>query len=382
MSWKVNDGGKITPSRSRTDADGRVSASWMLGVGDEHEGSARLASGAAAAFSAAEPQTPTLDFLEPGLVAPRTYEGSRQTVHPDFALTPIDWGAYERHLALTPYPNGAIQFENPSVFVSRRGYRWFPEAGVSNPVAKPSGGYLSDPDLVYVPDKRELWMYFRQADSRNRISVIRSRDGITWGQPVVVVTGANQTVISPSVVRRSDTEWLMWSVNGGSRGCSDEQASVELRRSRNGITWSAPIPVALANGDLMPWHIEVQWIPELDQYWALYPSKQSGNCFTRAIFLSTSTDGINWTTYPTPVLVSGELSALADIVYRSTFRYLAETDEVRFWFSGATAVDNTYDWRTVLQRRRRSDVLARISSPPTFALRPRMNVLPPMSNPP
>ena len=120
----------------------------------------------------------------------------------------------------------------------------------------------------------------------------------------------------------------------------------------------------------------------LDQYWALYPSKQSGNCFTRAIFLSTSTDGINWTTYPTPVLVSGELSALADIVYRSTFRYLAETDEVRFWFSGATAVDNTYDWRTVLQRRRRSDVLARISSPPTFALRPRMNVLPPMSNPP
>jgi hypothetical protein len=382
VSWKVNDGGKITPFATRTDADGHVSATWSLGTGDEHEGSARLPNGAGVAFSAAEPPMRSLDFLEAGVLAPRTYDGSRQTVHPDFARTPADWGAYERHLALTPYPNGATQFENPSIFVSRRGYRWFPEAGVSNPIVHPTAGYLSDPDIVYVPDKRELWMYYRQADTRNRISVIRSRDGITWGQPVLVVSAPNQTVISPSVVRRSATEWLMWSINGGQRGCSDPKASVELRRSKDGINWSTAEPIALAIGDLMPWHIEVQWIPELEQYWAVYPVKQAGNCATREIFLSSSIDGVNWTTYPTPLLVSGELAELADIVYRSTFSYIPETDEVRFWFSGAVVEDSALNWRTVLQRRRREDVLARISNPATSTLRPRMNVLPTMINPP
>lgn len=384
VTWRVNDGGTITPAATRTDKTGRATATWTLGVGDEHEGFARLANGVGTAFSAAEPATHALDLTEAGLLSPRTYDGSRQTVHPDFARTPADWGAYELHLALTPYPNGASELENPSVFVSRAGYRWFPQAGVSNPLVHPTaGGYLSDPDLVYVPDKRELWMYYREADTKNRISVVRSHDGITWTEPVRVITAANQTVVSPAIVRRSATEWLMWSVNGGAFGCSDQSASVELRRSRNGIIWSQPAKIDLRNGDLMPWHIEVQWIPELAQYWALYPVKTAGNCLTREVFLATSDDGVRWTTYPTAVLKSGDLPELSDIVYRSTFSYNAETDEVRFWFSGANAArGQTYDWRTVVQRRRRDDIMAKISSPRISSVRVRTRVLPPMIDPP
>jgi len=384
VSWKVNDGGKITPAASRTDERGRAAATWTLGVSDEHEGSARLPNGVATAFTAAEPVTHALDLSEAGLLSPRTYDGSRQTVHPDFARTPADWGAYALHLALTPYPNGAIELENPSVFVSRAGYRWFPEAGVSNPLVRPTdGGYLSDPDLVFLPDKRELWMYYRQADTKNRISVVRSNDGITWTQPVRVINAANQTVVSPAIVRRGATEWLMWSVNGGALGCSDPNASVELRRSRNGIIWSRPAKIDLRNGELMPWHIDVQWIPELGQYWALYPAKTAGNCLTREVFLATSGDGVHWTTYPTAVLKSGDLPELSDVVYRSTFSYNAESDEVRFWFSGANAtVGKSYNWRTVVQRRRREDVMARISSPRISNVRTRTRMLPPMIDPP
>jgi len=382
VSWAVADGGTITPSSPRTDATGRVTATWNLGARDEHEGSVRLTNGSAAAFGADEGSGHEIQLLEASLLTPNTYDGSRQTVHPDFARTPADWGAYEVHLALTPYPNAANELENPSVFVSRLGYRWFPENGVKNPIVSPSKGYLSDPDLVYVPNTRELWMYYRQVDTKNRIYLVRSHDGIRWGSPAPVVDGANQTIISPTVVRKSATDWLMWSINGGPNGCSGDHASVELRRSKDGISWSAPTPIDLKNGDLMPWHIDVEWIPELAQYWALYPAKSAGSCATREIFLATSIDGVQWTTYPTPVLTSGELNELRDIVYRSTFTYVADADEVRFWFSGANALDDrSFNWRTVFQRRKREDVFTRVSSP-LLQMRAHSNAIPQLIDPP
>jgi len=39
----------------------------------------------------------------------------RAPSHPDFARTPADWGAYQLHLALTPYPNGAIELEGQRI---------------------------------------------------------------------------------------------------------------------------------------------------------------------------------------------------------------------------------------------------------------------------
>lgn len=383
VSWAVADGGTLTTSSPRSDANGLVSATWNLGGKDEHEGSVRLTNGSTAAFGAEEASGHQIDLLEASLLRPQTYDGSRQTVHPDFARTPTDWGAYELHLALTPYPNGANALENPSVFVSRLGYRWFPESGVTNPIIAPTNGYLSDPDLVYVPTGRELWMYYRKVDTKNQIYLSRSHDGVRWSAPTHVVEGANQTVISPSVVRRSETDWLMWSINGGSRGCSDNIATVELRRSRDGITWDTPVTIALRNGDLMPWHIDVQWVPEMSQYWALYPAKSAGNCATRAVYLATSADGVQWTTYPTPVLESGELYELRDIVYRSTFTYVAADDEIRFWFSGANVVDSdSYNWRTVFQRRRRGDVFGRIALTRGPAMRAQLSPLPAMIDPP
>ena len=92
---------------------------------------------------------------------------------------------------------------------------------------------------------------------------------------------------------------------------------------------------------------------------------------------------MHWTTYPTAVLKSGELPELSDVVYRSTFSYNAASDEVKFWFSGANAAaGKTYNWRTVMQRRRRADVVARISSPRVSSVRTRTRLLPPMIDPP
>ncbi|MDQ6611166.1 MAG: hypothetical protein M3Y64_01925 [Gemmatimonadota bacterium] len=385
VAWTVNDAGFIRELAALTDELGNASALWTLGREDEHDGVARVAGGAASAFSAADEDNHTLDLFEVGLVRPRTYDGSRETVHPDFVRTPDDWGAYRQHLALTPYPNGVNKMENPSLFVSRQGNRWVPQAGAKNPVVSPpEGSYLSDPDAVYVPTIREMWIYYRQVDSRNRVLLVRSKDGVKWDAPTPVLDVPNHMLISPAVVRRDDKTWNMWSVNGGTGGCSDVSSTVQLRHSVDGIKWSSPVNIDLSEGELTPWHIEVQWIPTLNQYWAVYPMKAPSRCATQKLYFATSADGVKWTRYHTPLLQAGELKELNDIVYRSTFDYNPATDEVRFWFSGANSIGlSVYDWRTVLQRMKRSDLFGKVTAPKSLVSSQHSNhALPVMINPP
>ena len=61
---------------------------------------------------------------------------------------------------------------------------WALSPGAPNPVILPDQGYLSDPDLVYVPERDELWLYYRQVTSDNIIHLIRTRDGRQWTSPV------------------------------------------------------------------------------------------------------------------------------------------------------------------------------------------------------
>ncbi len=196
----------------------------------------------------------------------------------------------------------------------------------------------------------------------NIIHLIRSRDGVHFGAPRTVVEAPNHEIVSPTVVRRSATDWLMWSVNGGVAGCSAPQTKVELRRSANGLDWSDPITVDLPRqGGYSAWHIDVQWIPSRSEYWALYNVKESGSCSTPALYLAVSADAVNWQTYPTPVLAAGAIPEFTDIVYRSTFAYDSATDNIRFWYSGARFDGTGYVWRTAYQRRTRADVFHSIA---------------------
>jgi hypothetical protein len=176
----------------------------------------------------------------------------------------------------------------------------------------------------------------------------------------------------------------MWSVNAFS-GCADPRAQVELRRSTDGINWTAaPENIELGLPGLAPWHIEVQWVAARNEYWALYNAKAPGSCTTQELFLATSTDGVAWHTHPTPVLTSGTTHALADIVYRSTFAYDPDSDVITFWYSGARFDGRNYVWSTVAQRRRRADVFNQINAPmrASPAQGSGARVLPPLTDPP
>lgn len=287
-----------------------------------------------------------------------TPDGFNQVVHPDYAMMP-DWSP-RRYMVATPYTYSDSLVENPSLYAQSPDFTWG-AFGAGNPIAKPRAGYLSDPDMVALQDRKELWVYYREVTRRNTIWLIRSPDAVHWSTPRRIVSAPNHMIVSPAVVRRDPKHWMMWAVNAGKDGCGGNETVVELRKSSDGLHWSLPAAVPLVQAPFWVWHIDVQWIPSRQEYWALYNVKTRGECFTQMLFLATSPDGVTWTTYPSPVLTLGAIPEFADIVYRSTFAYNSRTDNIRFWFSGARWQGRGYVWKTVYQRRSRAEVFAAIN---------------------
>ena len=128
------------------------------GGGDGKSAPGTMATAPLAADPAAnDPQPPS---AAPTIVPLVTYDGSGEAVHPDAVMTPAGWSATTAHVVATPYPGGAVRFENPSYYDVQSSTRWTPPANAVNPVATTSmDSHLSDPDMVYVPETRVLWMY-------------------------------------------------------------------------------------------------------------------------------------------------------------------------------------------------------------------------------
>jgi hypothetical protein len=379
ITWSATDGGSVREENALTDDEGLARASWIFG---DHAVSQTVSASFGAAqvsFHGLLRQSPPIpvDSLRPLDLS--TYDGSGQVVHPDVVFLPRSWDGGDARLAMaiTPYPYGDAHLENPSLFVSDGGPTWRTLPAAQNPVVSPTAGYLSDPALVFDASSHELRLYYRQViDGDNVILLVTTTDGVHWSTPLETVRVPSHGLISPTVVRRSATEWLMWSINGGAGGCGSQSAAVELRRSADGVAWDPPTLVALDQPGGYPWHIDVQWIAPVHEYWALYNLKSPGNCVTPALYLATSSDGVQWTTYSRPVLQRGAISAFADIVYRSSFVYTKADDMVTFYFSGARWDGARYVWSGAIQRRLRAELFASVQATGQFTLRPARRDLP------
>lgn len=292
-----------------------------------------------------------------------TFDGSGQAVHPDAAVTPSTWGGSEAELFATPYPFGDAAKENPSLYSRRSALDWPVPPGVMNPIAQPSGGYLSDPDEVFNPETGDLWLYYRAVNSENEIFLIKGAAPTQWSSPTRVVHGVNHTVVSPTVVRRAQGDWLMWAVNSGTTGCSGSSTTVELRRSADGTNWSAPVTTDLSEDGAFAWHIDVQWISARGEFWAIYNVKIPGSCTTAALHFAKSVDGLHWETQPGPVLSRGVIPAFDDIVYRSSLLYDPTSDEITLWYSGARFENDRYTWRIATESLTLQAFLLRVTTP-------------------
>jgi hypothetical protein len=292
-----------------------------------------------------------------------TFDGSGQAVHPDAAATPVGWGAGPEQLFVTPYPNGDATKENPSLYSGSSLVDWLVPAGVTNPIVRPVTGLLSDPDEVFNPETNELWLYYRAVTTENEILLIRGSGPTTWGPPTLVARGVNHTIVSPTVVRRGAGDWLMWSVNSGTSGCTSNETTVELRQSSDGVNWSDPVTTDLSETNAFAWHIDVEWIPSKQEFWATYNVKVPGSCTTSALHFAKSVDAVHWAPATGAVLVRGAIPAFADIVYRASLLYDEASDTITLWYSGARFENGRYTWRIATEQLGAPAFFERLATP-------------------
>ena len=150
VRWTASTG-VVTPEVSTTDGNGEARAVWRLGTAAGAQRATAIADGLDPVEFVAFVNTDALpDRIPLRAIDIATYDGSGQVVHPDVTLTPLDGVDDQPRLAITPYPWGNANFENPSLFDGNGRDDWTVPAGVTNPLVKPNGGYLSDPDIVWV----------------------------------------------------------------------------------------------------------------------------------------------------------------------------------------------------------------------------------------
>lgn len=145
-----------------------------------------------------------------------TPDGSGVIVHPSVLYFPDGFNGYQWWATATPYFNADIALENPCIYVSTDGTDWIEPPGVTNPlVPKPATGYNSDPQLVQAPNG-ELLLYYRPViGSNEEIHLIRSWDGITWSEPVSLLSfvTASSRFASPAVwFDPQENQWVMLGV--------------------------------------------------------------------------------------------------------------------------------------------------------------------------
>lgn len=304
----------------------------------------------------------------------RTYDGSGQSTHPDVVRIPGGWHGYEYWMAYTPYPGGQEAFENPSVVASHDGRTWEVPAGLTNPIIRrpvEKDGYNSDPDLRYDAATDRLQMIYRQVRRGfNLTRVVTSADGIKWSRPRLLLARPNHEMISPTVAIGPDGAPRIWYVDAGSRPCASRETRVltqagdgaALAARAPGEGWGAATVAALVQPGYFIWHLDVTYIPEKQQYWAVYPAYPLGQCGARDLFFATSTDGLTWRTFATPMLRHEQQGWTAGTLYRASLLYDSGRDVVRVFLSGADGAKRwhlgyvEYRWQSLLDRLEQADV--------------------------
>lgn len=327
------------------------------------------------AWAKAEPTNPTTKLPFPNAEQPLdlgdifTANGKQKgETHPDVLYFKDGWNGYKYWMATTPNQSGNSQFENPALLASNDNVTWVAPNGISNPLTgvkeEPRPYHNCDAELVYNPENDSLYFYYNWAKddpgyggngfapSEIRLFIISKGENgasiVTPQYQTVIKTTYRYDALSPSVIRGEDGIWKMWTVNTGDRGYNNQSNRIDYRLSKDGIHWSEPVSLAdtfdLANYQI--WHMNVQYIPEKNEYWAIFPAYPDGGSSAQTyLFFAKSNDGKVWTTYDKKVMDVAPGKWDSSFIYRSSLIYDAATDKVRVWYSGGTnGVQN--GWRT------------------------------------
>ncbi|MFL0246245.1 cell wall-binding repeat-containing protein [Candidatus Clostridium stratigraminis] len=273
-----------------------------------------------------------------------TYEGSNQVCHPKVLYFENGWNGWKYWMVMTPYPNGADTWENPSIVVSNTGTQWQVPKGLVNPLTPLPPNrtqHNSDPHLVFKQDTNELelWYRFTLNNTEDRIYKITSADGIHWSTPQFIISFKDKECLSPAIIWE-ENKYKMWYID-------EKYKCMYIESSDGGSTWTSPIEANFnLTGDYVPWHIDV--VHTDLGYEAVFSAdkKEEMSQNNRILFWNVSKDGINFGT--SKVIMQPTNDSLAfdnKQIYRSSF---VKVDGIyRLFYS---AMDKNIKWHIGLSQ--------------------------------
>ena len=193
----------------------------------------------------------------------RTYDGSAQAVHPDVTA----W-KNKYWMALSPYPYSVDAYENPCVYSGESIFSMREIRG--NPLAysklKKLGNFLSDPFLFADGDR--LYVFYRDSiytDGSNSKTIYyrSSPDGASWTPAGQVIASAEDSLISPAIIR-SGKEYYFYHV----RLTTECGGDIILSRGKTPTDWNFDRVLRCAGipENMTIWHIAVAAADGYDKY--------------------------------------------------------------------------------------------------------------------
>jgi hypothetical protein len=274
----------------------------------------------------------------------RDYTGYNQPMHPKVLYFNNAWNDWKYWMSYTPYPKGDAVFENPSVAVSNDGINWSNPPGMRNPVIKQPqdakrGGHNSDPHLVFMDNKLQLWYRYNPAKFKhygvnyniNQIFMTYTSDGIHWSKPKLIFND-KYSYLSP-VILYDDGVYKVW--------FSDNDGKLHYKQSSDLISWSAAQTVNLKLPGYRIWHQDI--IKNNGQYEIVFSAyKKSGD--NQNLYFAESSDGINFTK-PHLILKPSESKSALDnqMIYRSSL--VNVNGKYKLYYS---AMSRKHDWHIFL----------------------------------
>lgn len=265
-----------------------------------------------------------------------------QATHCSVVYAPDGWNGYAYWMAVTPYPAGNDQAEDPNIVASHDGVTWVVPSGLSNPIDDQPGSpgpFNSDVDLKFGPDNTLylFWRTFDQTDPgrEEQLYYSTSSDGVTWSAKVLYLENdmADRRLLSPTLVFEED-HWVMWAVDAVPS--PNQVVRLESADLAPESGWTLPAPVAC--GPMIagkePWHLFVT--RHAGRYVGLLADCQSGtNGGSGDLQFISSTDGMSFTTGG-HALIPRALAGEHEALYRSTLvpAYECGVLGYRVWYAG------------------------------------------------
>lgn len=199
--------------------------------------------------------------------------GINQPYHPTVVYTQEGLFGHRYWMAQTPYPivdrlPYRDRYEVPCVYYSDDGIKWTP---INNPIDDlteieiEKKCYFSDPHLVKKNDTLELYYRLMCEDEINILYKRISTNGLEWSERIVVIDlhEANSRekygndIISPAITWSASNGYRCWYVDDVH---TNKDRHVRLIQSIDGLLWTTSVICKLDNDEIIPWHIDVQYI--------------------------------------------------------------------------------------------------------------------------